>query len=521
MSSKDLATISGLSGAQYTQESAEYANRRYQYATSSYGEEHHMTPGLIIYPNSKEDISKVIKYARSQKIAIAVRTGGHQYSGASSTKAPNIQLDLKTTFRGKDDRQVLEKDGSTYVRTGVSWPLGLFNEFLGSNGLFVPHGQCTNVHLGGHVQTGGYGQLGRSFGLFGDHIVGLEIVDWEGNAKEVTKESDLELFSALLGGSPGNLGIITHITLKVHRDKDYSGSRGIKALYWYDPNTLERLLTILAAMSDDVDFPRNYDLCLSVLSSSNDLLDWCPEVDLKMQREHPELYGKDGIPFWPRVIIVFAQWVPFEKRDVPDMKWFEKIKEGCLFPLTTRVEEMPMSQLTKKWIFDNIREFDHPYTKSTLLSDSTTLIKDGWPKWCASRVDAIVKPEANRCWLSAQFQNFGGKNSMFTRNSTNGTSLSWRDSTLCATMDVFYDADHKTTAEDWHTVTVQQAVGKKGKFSKQERRVLWGSFGDFDLDKVWKLYYEDEEKYEKLKEARGKADPEGTFSPNTFAVARK
>jgi len=110
---------------------------------------------------------------------------------------------------------------------------------------------------------------------------------------------------------------------------------------------------------------------------------------------------------------------------------------------------------------------------------------------------------------------------MFTQNAQNGTSYSWRDSTVCATMDIFYGSKHKTTAEDWHTVTIQQAVGPNGKFSNKERRVLWGSFGDFDLNKVWPLYYENEEKYEKLKNARSKADPEGVFTPNTFAVARK
>jgi len=146
--SKDMATINGVVGAQFTQNQDGYDDRKYQYATSSYGDEHQMKPALIVYPTSKEDISKAIQYARKEGVAIAVRTGGHQYSGASSTLAPNIQLDLKNTFRGRDDRQIFEKDGQTFVRTGVSWPLGAFNEFLGSNGLFVPHGQCTNVHLG-------------------------------------------------------------------------------------------------------------------------------------------------------------------------------------------------------------------------------------------------------------------------------------------------------------------------------------------------------------------------------------
>lgn len=52
------------------------------------------------------------------------------------------------------------------------------------------------VHLGGHVQTGGYGQLGRSFGLLGDHVLSLEIIDHEGQEREITRAGDPEMFYA-------------------------------------------------------------------------------------------------------------------------------------------------------------------------------------------------------------------------------------------------------------------------------------------------------------------------------------
>src|ERR1700722_3751791 len=195
-----MATITGITGNQYTRGTQEYENNRYQYATSSYETENRMNPQLIIQPQNKNDIALALKYAKSQKIAVAIRTGGHQYSGASSTVAPNIQLDLGKTFRGADDRRFFEADGKAFVHTSVSWSLGEFSEFLKSHQIFVPHGQCINVHLGGHVQTGGYGQLGRSFGLLGDHVVSLEVVDHEGNSKEVTRDSDKDLFYAILGG---------------------------------------------------------------------------------------------------------------------------------------------------------------------------------------------------------------------------------------------------------------------------------------------------------------------------------
>jgi len=355
--------------------------------------------------------------------------------------------------------------------------------------------------------------------LLGDHVISLEIVDWEGNVREVTRESDSELFFALLGGSPGNFGVITHFTLKVYRDKDYVGSRGVKSIYWYEPKALKRLLDILVTMSEDDDFPRNYDFCISVLSSSNKLLDFFPEIDGKMREHHPEIYGENDLPFWPRLIIVYAQWVPFSKTDVPDKGWFDNVRKGSLFDLP--VEVKPMSELASKWLFRNTREFDFPYVKSTHVTNSRTLSKDGWAEWVADRIDTIVKPEANKCYISAQLQCFGGKNSMFHRNADNGTGYSWRDTTLCVTLDCFYDKEHRDVAEDWHQVNEEEGCGPQGKLSKDDRRVLWGSFGSYDLDSLWKSYYEDAGKYERLGTTRRRMDPEGTFTPNTFSVARK
>jgi hypothetical protein len=511
--------IANIAGLQIAAGTPDYDKFHYQYATSSHEDEDRMSPALLIQPISKEDIAVALKYAKAQKIAVAIRTGGHQYSGASSTQAPNIQLDLRSSFRGPDDRRLFDgPDGKTYARTSVSWSLGEFNAWMGQHHVFVPHGQCVNVHLGGHVQTGGYGQLGRSFGLFGDHVVGLELVDHNGDFKEVTRASDPELFHAILGGSPGNLGVITHITIEVHRDKDYIGSRGLRAIYWYKPATLERLLTLLATMSDDPDFPRNYDFCISVLSSSFHLPSLIPEADEFTEDKYPEIYGKDGLKFWPRIIVVYAQWVPFTPHDRPKDSWFKDIREHAIF---AQDKVKPMSELTAGWIFRNTREFKLPYIKRTRLTNSTTLVKDKWPQWLTQRIDSLVAPDLNGCYISAQIQCYGGKNSKFTTNANNGTAFSWRDSTICCTLDSFYEGEAaRKTATLWHMRNDEEGVGPHGIFSKQDRRVLWGSFGEFDLDAVWNTYFETREKYERLRAERRKADPDGVLTPNTFCVSR-
>ena len=134
-----MATIQGLTGKQILPTSVDYAQWRYQYATSTHLEDHDMSPGLIVQPHNKEDIKLVIAYAKAQNKAIAIRTGGHQYSGASSTGKDNVQLDLKMTFRGEEDLSFFEKEGKSYVYASVSHSLGEFNAFLGKHGKHIVH----------------------------------------------------------------------------------------------------------------------------------------------------------------------------------------------------------------------------------------------------------------------------------------------------------------------------------------------------------------------------------------------
>jgi hypothetical protein len=179
-----------------------------------------------------------------------------------------------------------------------------------------------------------------------------------------------------------------------------------------------------------------------------------------------------------------------------------------------------MSLLSGDWLFRNTREFDYPYVKSTHLTDSKTLGASGWSSWVAGRVDEVMTKDKSRCWISAQFQCFGGKESKFFTNRSNGTAYSWRDSTVCATMDCFYAPGYKQMAEDWHNRNEQEAIGPNCVFCTHDRRVLWGSFDNYNLDATWRCYYEDETKYDRLRKARRLADPHGVLTPNTFSVAR-
>ncbi|KAF2762067.1 FAD-binding domain-containing protein [Pseudovirgaria hyperparasitica] len=510
-----MVKITGITGAQFEADTPEYDTARIQYAT--FGGNHDdqgLDPLLIIKPKNKDDIKLALAYANEQRIAVAIRTGGHQYSGASSTTSQNIQIDLSETFAGEwfSTEEIDGEHKRSLVRVSVSWRLNDFNAMLGANGLFVPHGQCGHVMLGGHVQTGGYGQLGRSFGLLSDHVRTLEIITHDGQELEVDRTHFPELFYAMLGGSPGNFGVLTHVTLEVHRDQDHQGARAMKAGWLYDPAVMKRLTDMVVQMGEDDNFPANFDLCVSVIDHGADL----PAHGF----DNPAL--RDSNDLGPPMIVVYAQWVPLTPGEVFDeraQQWFTELGQGAFQGNT--IIEAPMSKITPMWIFPNPREYNLPYVKRAYVTNSKTLSKDGWAQWVTDRCTQIVGKHAEDLHLAVQLQCFGGGLSKFKINADNGTSLSWRrDSTIVAVLDCFHDEDSKVDAEQWQNVNDEQGVGPKGIFSREDRRVLWGSYGEWDLDKVWNCYYEDREKYEKLGEIRKIYDPNGVFTSNPFSVKR-
>lgn len=564
-----MLKIKDFQGMQYSRDtSSQFGQKDYkffnqQYATTSYQREHDMNPALIVQPKEDEDVIKAVQWARDNKVSVAVRSGGHQYSGASSTGGKNIQIDLTNTYK---DMMVLEEDGvpddRALVLAGVSNRLQDFNDYLRSVNLFVPHGQCAYVCTGGHGQTGGYGQLGRSFGLFGDHIIKIRLIDHNGSIQNVTKESDSELFYAILGGSPGNFGIITHYTVEVYRASSYMGTvagpngfkgpHGLKGLWIYEPKVLSRLLGFIAKMSDEGTAPRGYDLCCSVLSTDFPVTMLFPSLRddtiwKKIQQKIKSALAKDVLDLlngsFPAIIVLYAQWCPTNKTDKYDStvdNWFKQFRDlqndWSNHTLLINEFDEGMDTMTGKWIFPKRREFELPYVKRTYATKSQTLQKDGWVDAVVKRLDLIYNPHQkldndksdkegevyDHCKLSVQIQCFGGKNSRFLLNKDNGTSYSWRDSTVVQTLDCFHDpgAKYREYALGWQKTNDTIMIGAKSPFSKQDRRVLWGSWGDWDMSKpeIWQAYYEDADKYKRLGKARAKADPNGTFTANPFAV---
>jgi hypothetical protein len=88
-------------------------------------------------------------------------------------------------------------------------------------------------------------------------------------------------------------------------------------------------------------------------------------------------------------------------------------------------------------------------------------------------------------------------------------------------LDAFYDpkiAGSEQYALNWQAVNDKYMVGDDSPFSTKDRRVFWGSYGEFDMNKAWRFYYDSDEKYERLKEIKERVDPTRVFSANSFGV---
>ena len=182
-----------------------YEVHRYQYATTSQPKDS-MSPYAIVYVADDEDIIKAIHYAKSKNIAIAVRSGGHSYTGCSSTRGENIQIDLGGGQKSPDKPYFYESfvyhENLQTVTLGVGNKLGDVGKKCRKLGILFPHGECSNVHVGGHCQTGGYGIMVRPFGLLVDYIESFDIIMSDGIKRRIERHSpsgsERELFSALL-----------------------------------------------------------------------------------------------------------------------------------------------------------------------------------------------------------------------------------------------------------------------------------------------------------------------------------
>jgi FAD/FMN-containing dehydrogenase len=172
----------------------------------SFSKRMQVTPRVRVVAGSAAAVSATILWATNNGLNFAVRSGGHSYEGFS--QSPDLVIDV----RGMKGIKLSGDKKSVSIGSGSS--LGSVYDALAPSHLAIPAGSCFPVGVAGHSLGGGFGLLGRPFGLACDSIVSMEVVDASGKILTASAQENPDLFWALRGGGNGNFGVVTKFSFR-------------------------------------------------------------------------------------------------------------------------------------------------------------------------------------------------------------------------------------------------------------------------------------------------------------------
>jgi FAD/FMN-containing dehydrogenase len=158
-------------------------------------------PALVVQPTGVADVRSAVTFAREHNLLLAVKCGGHSYSGKSTCDG-GLQLDL-TRFRGARVDPVARV---AYVAGGSL--LGELDHEAMAFGLVTTAGTVSHTGVGGLTLGAGFGRLARRFGLALDNLRGVDVVTADGRLLHASAGENPDLFWAVRGGG-GNFGVVT------------------------------------------------------------------------------------------------------------------------------------------------------------------------------------------------------------------------------------------------------------------------------------------------------------------------
>jgi FAD/FMN-containing dehydrogenase len=139
-------------------------------------------------------------------VEVAVRGGGHNVAGHAVCDG-GLVLDLGPMKR-------IEIDGGI-ARAGPGLTWGEFDAATQARGLATTGGLVSTTGIAGLTLGGGIGWLMRRHGLTCDNLLGVELIDAQGERHRADERQNTDLFWAVRGGG-GNFGVVTQFDYRLH-----------------------------------------------------------------------------------------------------------------------------------------------------------------------------------------------------------------------------------------------------------------------------------------------------------------
>jgi FAD/FMN-containing dehydrogenase len=165
-------------------------------------------PAAIARCAGAADVATAFDFARSDRLEIAVRGGGHNPAGHCIIDG-GLVLDL-TRLRA------VEVDGEARIaRAGGGSTWLDFDPATQAHGLVTPGGVVGSTGVCGLTLGGGIGHLTAQLGLTCDNLVGAELVTPDGRVVHASEDENAELLWGLRGAG-GNFGVATRLDFRLH-----------------------------------------------------------------------------------------------------------------------------------------------------------------------------------------------------------------------------------------------------------------------------------------------------------------
>jgi FAD/FMN-containing dehydrogenase len=219
-------------------------------------------PELIVQVASEGDVVEAVRFARSHRMKIAVRGGGHSWVGFP-LQDESLLIDLGSLCQLSIDPE---------ARIAVVQPAVTgreFNRQLATHGLAFPIGHCATVPLSGFLLSGG---LGWNFNRWGPACFSVEaanVVTADNRLVTANSEQHAELFWAIRGGGPGFFGVVTQYRLRLQ-----PMPRAITTSTYFCPlERIDELGAWVAGIAEQL--PKDVELTIFCAPAPPDLLERC------------------------------------------------------------------------------------------------------------------------------------------------------------------------------------------------------------------------------------------------------
>lgn len=298
-------------------------------------------PDAVVYPSAHEEVQKIVTYCSEHHLPLYVYGGGSSVTMGVEPTLGGISLDMRKRFNKVIEFN--EVDQTITVQAGMSGPdleknLNEAVQRFGAkraytSGHFPQSFEYSSV--GGWTVTRGAGQNSTYYGCITDIVLSQKYATPIGEIQtsHYPRQATGPDLNQIMMGSEGTFGVLTEVTLKVHR---------------YMPENRKRFSYIFRDWPTAMAAAREMMQCEAGFSSVFRLSD--PEETNLMLR----LYNVDETPLWKLL----------------DLRGFKDMQR-CLFLGYTDGEKGYSANVAK-----NIRRIAHQYGGMSL----TSFVTKSWEK---------------------------------------------------------------------------------------------------------------------------------------------